>query len=96
MLVFQPQGQWARCARELSDRAKAAPTRSPVGRAYGEPRVERYTRLAIGSPYHQPAAGLPSAFLDTLLPEVVLRWLKEKKDAFNGEPPWTHIDHLKE
>ncbi len=34
--------------------------------------------------------------LHALLPAVVLRRLKEKKDAFGGKLPWAHIDHLKE
>ena len=44
----------------------------------------------------QIASGGEIDRLGALLPEVVLRRLKEKKDALGGVLPWAHIDHLKE
>ena len=44
----------------------------------------------------QIASGGEIDRLGALLPEVVLRRLKEKKDAMGGELPWAHVDHLKD
>ena len=44
----------------------------------------------------QIASGGEIDRLGALLPEVVLRRLKEKKDALGGELPWAHVDHLKD
>ncbi|MEE9404397.1 MAG: pantetheine-phosphate adenylyltransferase [Algisphaera sp.] len=44
----------------------------------------------------QIASGGQIDRLSSLLPDVVLRRLKEKKDQLGGELPWAHVDHLKE
>ncbi len=44
----------------------------------------------------QIASGGDIDRLAPLMPELILRKLKEKKDALGGALPWAHVDHLKE